>query len=238
MLSVTSYVMYAGRNLPITIDDPVNTEQVNELPEPGSIIIRPEPGSPEIKESEFNDALAGRRLPSKPSKGDTTLGERYEEYSHSDYTHKYYTITKYQAGPVINAKSYQSIPKGSEITKSFKFDVSASIQYGAEANGTIKKLINLALKSSLSGSINLAYNFTETCKGPSEESAYNSRIYYSATHHDDAKEYAECTDYYDTYDYNNGRRILVERNSYQKTYTKCVSTFKIPVKYRFSKLAY
>jgi hypothetical protein len=234
VLSVTSYVMYAGRNLPILIDDPINTEQVNEVPEPGSIIIRPEPGSPEIKESGFNDVLAGHRLPSKPSKGDTTLGERYEEYSHSDYTYKYFVINKYNVLPYYNSEYLTSLARGETQTMSYKIALSGSIGFNASVSVVLKKVINLALAKNISGSLSGEVSFTKTLEGP--PAGYSSQVYYKAMINDYGTAYVHTIDYYDTYDYNNGRTRLVEKNSSSKEYDKAVKDIKKPHAITYSKL--
>ncbi|WP_427340848.1 hypothetical protein [Caloranaerobacter sp. DY30410] len=158
------------------------------------------------------------------------MGVIYEEYDHSYYTERSTTKVSYRVGPVENVQHQFDVPRGSTQTRTIGFTGSGTVQYSGSVSAEIKKIVNLSLGATASGSISLTYERTDTFSGPPEGSPYNARGYYTAKDYD---KYTVVVDKWDVYKVYNGGAFDHYETYYAGTVT--VSNVKKPITVEYSK---
>lgn len=150
------------------------------------------------------------------------------KYAYSYYTVGSKTIQKYNAGPQTNNTFLISLARGEQKTLDHEIEIYGSVSYSSTVSADIKKLINVELVNSVTGSVTFKYKTSTSYKGP--EAPYNSRDYYGAVQFD---LYSIAVKKYNVYYEYNG---VIRVGSYIKyAGTSYVNQIKSPKKISYSK---
>lgn len=133
--------------------------------------------------------------------GSSPLGIISEEYDHSYYVYDHRAISQHDVGPRENEVFIISVAAGATKTLERTKTVSGTIKF--DASGTIpsalKKVINIGLGLSASGTYTYSWKVGETFSGPTEP-GYNTISYYGAINYDLFSCYVQRYDVYKVYD--------------------------------------
>ena len=141
---------------------------------------------------------SGKRAKPKGGPQDAgTYATVYEQYSHSTYTWYTSNITSYNSGPLNNNKFLLSVARGQTKTLTHSVGISGTVSYGVSVGADLKKVINLGLTSSATGTIDYTYNTSTSYSGP--DSPYNTRDYYGAIQYDTHSTQVKKYDVYNQY---------------------------------------
>jgi hypothetical protein len=198
---------------------------------PANAILPVRPASCTI----VDESKIGTKMPKK-SNSDITPewieGELI--YARTTYDFRYYTISERAIGPRYNDRLITSVATGATESVQWSTSLSGTITYSANVGFEIEKIINVGITGSASATLSGTWSTNRTYSGPPEGSGYRSRMYYFAMNYNRVDSVIKCTDWFDEYNYNNGKIILVRKNADYKVYDKTISNTKVPYGYSYS----
>jgi hypothetical protein len=180
----------------------------------------------------IDESKVGTKIPKSEITPDWIEGELV--YARTTYDFKYYTISERAIGPRYNDRLITSVATGATESVQWSVALSGTITYEANVGFEIKKLINIGVTGSASATLSGTWSTNRTYSGPPEGSGCRSRMYYFAMNYNRIDSVIQRTDWYDEYNYNNGKIILVRKNADYKVYDETISNTKVPYGYSYS----